>query len=478
MSNFSTKDALTDALCDFFYDDLTKTEDFSIFESIVAGDMDRLRADAFRKCLERFDCELCKNIPRNWKKHEHAKRKIITLLGVVTFKRTIFLDEYGRHRALLDELLGIPARSRLSPCAFIWIATKASELSYRKTAFDFEKFTNTSISHITVMNVVHKEGELLKKSGAEFMRDSKQKISQDTLFLESDGLWVHTQTEKHRSKALPRFLYEQARKTVSFELKIAALYAGKKEVSPGRFVRGGLCLTCLDDTTDNFWERVWKMLCENYDQDDLYHLNVGADGASWCGSERIENKVSAKCKVEFTLDLFHIMQKLVKAFPDEESSEQQLAINLLMRGRAHELVSMCKHTLDKMPSNKTKRKVKDLYVYLNSHINSIRKPTHTMGTMEGTNAHVGAARLKGHGRSWSRRGAEAMCLIRCALLTGRKLIAPSASSWFSKKELEAKEKAMPRSATDIPKTTGSGYELPHFAAPLPKRVNIALKCNG
>ena len=83
--------------------------------------------------------------------------------------------------------------------------------------------------------------------------------------------------------------------------------------------------------------------------------------------------------------------------------------------------------------------------------------------------------MEGRGQDVERK---AMCLIRCALLTARLLISPSASSWFSKKELEAKEKAMPKSATDIPKTTGSGYEPPHFAAPLPKRVNIALKCNG
>ena len=42
-------------------------------------------------------------------------------------------------------------------------------------------------------------------------------------------------------------------------------------------------------------------------------------------------------------------------------------------------------------------------------------PKESMGIMEGTSAHVGAAKMKGRGMSWSRKGAEAMCLVRCAL---------------------------------------------------------------
>ena len=57
-----------------------------------------------------------------------------------------------------------------------------------------------------------------------------------------------------------------------------------------------------------------------------------------------------------------------------------------------------------------------------------------MGTVEGTNAHVGAARMKGRGMSWSRKGAEAMCLVRCALAEGRRLVAPKFPAFYSKKE--------------------------------------------
>ena len=189
-----------------------------------------LAANVLRLCIERFDRDIKQNLPRGWSIHERAKRTLITLVGEVTYMRTIFLDEYGRRRALTDELLGIPPRSRMSACAFIWVARCASELSYRKCAREFFELSSASISHVTVHNIVLKEGQMLKQSGAEFIQNKAGRISQDQLFLETDGLWVHLQETTHRENALPRFLYEQARKTKSFELKIAALYAGKQRL--------------------------------------------------------------------------------------------------------------------------------------------------------------------------------------------------------------------------------------------------------
>lgn len=123
------------------------------------------------------------------------------------------------------------------------------------------------------------------------------RISQPTLFLEVDGLWVHLQSPEHRDEALPRFLYEQARKAASFELKLAALYAGKKEVAPGRYERGGLRLTCADLPSQGFWDEVWAMLSAEYDPDDVGTLWVGADGGKWCGPGRIAEMAPEPCRV-------------------------------------------------------------------------------------------------------------------------------------------------------------------------------------
>ena len=464
---------VADAAADCLYAELAKTEDFQAFEALVAADMRTVAAGALRRCVERFDADLAANAPRGWTVHERASRTVITLVGAVTFERTVFLDEYGRRRTLADELLGIPPRSRLSACCFLWIASHAAEVSYRKAAADFEALTSARVSHVTVMNVVHREGALLRESGAEFACRGGR-LSQDALFVESDGLWVHLQEHEHREEALPRFLYEQARRTKSFELKMAAVYAGKAKVAPGRYRRDGLCLTCSDGDADAFWERAWRMLCENYDEDDVRRIAVGGDGADWCGPERIGEMAPAGCPVDFTLDFFHVMQKIARAFPDEGSAKREWAVHLAVRGKGGQLARMCGRIAAKSKPGRARDRVADLGSYAANHAAGIRPPKHELGTMEGTNAHVGAARLKGQGRSWSRRGAESVCLIRCALATGRPLVAPAASPWLTEAQLKAASSTMAERAKRMPDSSGRGWEPPHRAQPLGKTVAISL----
>lgn len=473
MSDSTIMERVAGAAADCLYAELLRTEDFRAFEQIVAADMRSAAAMVLRKCIERFDSELCGSMPRGWSVHERAERTLVTLVGAVTFERTIFLDECGRRRALADELLGIPPRMRLSPCAFLWIASHAAELSYRKTAAEFAALTSAAVSHVTVMNVVRREGRLLKESGGEFARDGA-KVSQDVLFVESDGLWVHLQESGHREKALPRFLYEQARKTKSFELKIAAVYAGKAKVAPGRWERGGLCLTCLDGGADAFWERAWRMLVENYEEGDVERIAVGGDGAEWCGPERIEARAAAGCAVDYTLDFFHVMEKIARAFPDAGSPEREWAVHLAVRGKGKQLARMCGRIAAGMKPGSARDKAAGLAAYVANHADGVRPPKRELGTMEGTNAHVGAARLKGQGRSWSRAGAEAMCLVRCAIMTGRALVAPPARPWFTERELEAAAASLPKSAARVPEASGKGREYPHAAGSLAKNVAISL----
>jgi hypothetical protein len=83
----------------------------------------------------------------------------------------------------------------------------------------------------------------------------------------------------------------------------------------------------------------------------------------------------------------------------------------------------------------------------------------TLGTMEGTNAKVYAARLKVWGCAWSRRGALAMMRIRATLASGRRLIAPGYDANLKAGEL-ARIEAWRQRGVSIPASTGKGYEPP------------------
>ena len=470
--NLTTRAGVVAALCAHYMPELMKVEDFEAFESLVASDGKSLLAGMMSACLSEFDGSLRASMPRGWSAHHRAKRKLATLVGPVEFERTVFVDEFGRRRALLDELLSIPPRSRLSPGAFLWLVRRAAEESYRKTAAAFCEETGCRVSHVAVMGCVRRAAELLRRRE----RPASGRISQGTLFLEVDGLWVNLQSPGYRGHALPRFLYEQARKAASFELKLAALYAGKKEVAPGRYERGGLRLTCADLPPQGFWDEVWAMLSAEYDPDDVGTLWVGADGGKRCGPGRISEMVPESCLVRGSLDPFHVMQEVCRAFP--EGPRREWASGLARRGRPLQLARMCERVLPKIKDAKRRDKVRDLRKYMLNNAGSVVFPKETMGTMEGTNAHVGAARMKGRGMSWSRKGAEAMCLVRCALAEGRPLVAPKFPAFFTRKEIAAAARGLPRSASLVPESSGSGWMPPHQASTWAMRSNACFRARS
>ena len=321
----------------------------------------------------------------------------------------------------------------------------------------------TRVDAVAAMGCVRRVAELLRRREP----PASGRISQPTLFLEVDGLWVRLQSPEHRDEALSRFLCDQARKAASFELKLAALYAGKKEVAPGRYEMGGLRLTCADLLPRGFRDEVWAMLAAEYDPADVGTPWVGADGGKWCGTGRIAGMAPEPCRVRGSLDPFHVMQRVCGAFPEGPR-----------RGRPLQLARMCGRVLPKIEDAKRRDRVRDLRGYMPNNADCVVYPRESMGTMEGTNAHVGAAGMKGRGMSWSRKGAEAMCLVRCAIAEGRPLVAPKFPALCSKREERAAEKFLAKSLSRGPESCGSGWAPPHQASTWAMRSSACFRARS
>lgn len=356
LMNPTTGAALEEAACAHFLPYLTSTEDFDSFETSVAGGMRSFAAKCVARSVEAFDASLREHVPRGWALHEVAERTIVTMVGEVTYRRSVYLDRCGRRRTWADELLGIPKRSRLSACAFLWVVRHAAELSYRKTADEFERETGARISHVAVMNCVREEGRLLKSAPP-----AGGGISSEAAFVEVDGLWIHLQGHAHRGEALPRQLYEQARRTQSFELKMACCYCGKREVSPGRLERGNLSVTVADEEPDAFWERVAVQLGADYELSDVRELWVGHDGAAWCSADRVAASVPEGVAVAGSLDPFHVLKYVDRAFPEGKSRDW--ATSLAYRGKGKRLSEMASRIAACMPPGKRRDKVERLASY-------------------------------------------------------------------------------------------------------------------
>ena len=70
---------------------------------------------------------------------------------------------------------------------------------------------------------MQKEAELIEQFGY----INNEKISQGSICVEADGIFVAMQSPKRRKEVIDRYKYEHERKKKSFEIKCGCIYAGK-----------------------------------------------------------------------------------------------------------------------------------------------------------------------------------------------------------------------------------------------------------
>lgn len=290
MRDHTMAQAAAAALADCFLPDLEATEDLDSFEASLAAGSRALAASALSACIERFDRSLRSQAPPGWRAHEVAPRTLVTLVGEVSYRRTVYLDEHGCRRAWADELLGVRPRARLSAGAFLWLARRSAEVSFRKAAADFEAMSGARVSHVTAMRCAREEGALLLAAAPE-----GPGLSCEGVRVEVDGLWVALQRAAHREEALPRFLYEQSRERSSMELKVASAYAAKLDAGRGRRRRAALAVVASAEPPEEFFERVRAQMAASFELDDVRRVHYGADGGAWCGPERLRGCFPPTC---------------------------------------------------------------------------------------------------------------------------------------------------------------------------------------
>lgn len=437
------------ALADLFAPMLAATEDLDSFEGALSSGIRTLAASAMAASMERFDRSLRRQVPPGWRPHEVAPRTLVTLVGEVTYRRTVYVDAHGCRRAWADELLGIRPRARLSACAFLWLARRSAEVSYRKAAAQFEAMSGARVSHVTAMRCAREEGRLLLAAEPEGPR-----LSCEGVRVEVDGLWVALQASSHRDAALPRFLYEQARRRSSAELKVASAYAAKAPAGNGRKRRVALSLVASAEEPGTFFARVAAQMAASFDLDDVRRVHYGADGGAWCGPERLASLLPPHARILFRLDPFHVMQAICRAFP--EGRAREWARHLALKGKGAALSRMAERVAARVAGPRRER-LRCLASYARRFASAIGTRAAPMGTAESTNALI-AARMKGRGMAWSREGAEAMCALRCAVCSGRALIAPAKGAWLTERERAARGCSW--SAACVPYASGSGWEGP------------------
>jgi hypothetical protein len=464
--NLSTQSAKLDIskrLADFWLPHLLASEDLFTHLEYVDTSMKELRSEALRRELETFDALLAKEVPKDWRFKEYRKRTIITLAGEITYLRRIYTEKSGICHALLDEVLGIRTRFKLAPDAFLWIAHKAADISFRKTARAFYERTGAKISHWMVMNVVHEEGRLILEEihelafGKTSEHQKELKISQDVLFVEFDGVHISLQKSKHEPKKKRR-IYEKGRKKHSVELKTSVIYAGKDSL--GR--RAGVVHFATDESAKDFWPLLNAQIASVYDVRDIERLYTSADAAGWCSHNGVDVGLAQKDHSHH-LCRYHLNREIKRAFGFDKPKVASHFIRLAYDQRTKRLMRDLQKVINQTKDEKNKVRYLNLQSFLLSNIDLIKAgPGPSMGTMEGSIAHVYAARMKVWPGGWSRRGAEAMAAIRARIASKKPLIAPKINNALYndsqiRRRLRFEEKQLVQKY-EVPHSVGAGYE--------------------
>jgi hypothetical protein len=463
-NELSTQREVASRLAKMWLPNLVECMDWAKHLEYIDASSKRLKAEALRRELLAFDDLLAQDIPVGWRLKEYRRRTVITLAGKITYLRRIYIEECGISHALLDEALGIRTRKRLAPDAFVWLVKTAAEMSFRKTARMFFELTGAKVSRWLVWECVQEEGRLILEDIYEQQKhfdkqeidsSSAQKISQDTLFLEYDGIHIHEQ-KASRSPLKRRRIYEHNRHRRSFELKGAVVYAGKD--SKGR--RVGLTHFISNAAPVYFWPLLSSHIASVYEPQDIDCIYVSSDGAGWCKNADIA-AYFPHAQIHHQLDIHHVNTEIIKAAKD--STEAALMLDLTYSHRTDCLLE----EIDAKSLN-VDRVQQDRYFALRSYLANNKElidcPRKSMGSMEGTWAHVIAARMKAWGGGWSRHGGFAMALVRSRIASKLPLVVFKPDNVLLSEEQHKRrldhERAKRTFNFTVPEKAGHGYEPP------------------
>ncbi|MGC7847852.1 ISLre2 family transposase [Desulforudis sp. 1088] len=288
-------------------------------------------SEHLRQLLELLDEEICRHRDKDrYKVLETVSREVETLVGPVRFRRRCYLDvQTGERVYLLDEVLQLPKRSRISPGLIMALALLGTQCpSYRMAEDNIrEVFGERICSHETVRQVILQVGRKLQVEQAQQRESPQGKLKVPVLLLEVDGLWTSLQREKDPSK----------------EIRILVSHEGWERRHPCSneyMLRNKLHFT-WDGRTEEFWEEASRYLVARYDLENTLVV-INGDRASW-----IRKGVQWFPRAIYQVDRFHLqrdIRSLLKGQPERqkiakeafEASDEGLFLATLAEAAAQE----------------------------------------------------------------------------------------------------------------------------------------------
>jgi len=373
----------------------------------------RLMADVLCRslglALERFDDELFESKAISGKVKSREKRCVVSLCGEITFRRRRYQSEDGSYLPL-DEILALSPRSRLSPAATFELSSLALDLSYQKTAATFERMSGVRISRPSVGEAIVATAHAL---GVEDSTGRKKALKE--LMCEADGVWVALQHTKASRLAAARQGISLPRKA---EISLAVDYEGKQTDRWGKVKRISPHYHISLDGKEVLWERVESSLEARFETTSIVRTLFATDGEAGY----VAGKDSLPGKVIHLYDRYHVF-KTVRDLSGPDISPEIIAL-LSARHLDGALLHLSGYR-DVFRQDGDFRSVKNIQKLMKFLVKWEREIlaglVYSLGTCEGSNAHVIAARCKRLGRSWGKRRLSAISVLLAHTYSGGEL---------------------------------------------------------
>ena len=369
--------------------------------------------------LSKADRELEESRDKKGLRHKGRRRTTIkTLMGEVLVRRALYKrikdDGSVEHIYLLDEALGLDTIGLISPNLVEKILEHSCEMSYREVSAAVSDFTNQTISHQGVWDIVQCAGKKQKEAEKQLVNSFKNneltgEKEVSVLFEEADGLWLGMQGKSRKGSS-------KGKK----ELKVGVVYEGWEKRYPSSKEYKTVNKTALAGymKSDEFKELRDAVVAKKYNTDEIVYRVLNGDGASWIRhGHDLETDI-------FQLDPYHLSKAIVKNIYDKQARRH--IMRWLKKGRfekVFEKIEKLKYECG--GEEKEVKKLTTLENYIRNNIDGVivykdrenislpEAPVgmeyRNLGTME-RNIDIFAKRMKG-AKSWSEKGADNLSKI-------------------------------------------------------------------
>ncbi len=373
-------------------------------EETIQGIAIETGQEALGMGIKELDDRIAEKLPKGWQNVGTEERWLVSSIGVVRYKRRIYLDEKRKRRKPVDELLGIEKYGRMSGRVQEMGASLACLGTYRLAANQLSWLIKTPVSHSAVQRMAWITGNRIA-DGEEAERErvfehgeeiEAGRIKAPVLYGESDGVWVHLQREKRKSA----------------EVRVAIMSTGRKQIGKDRFrFENKRCITAIGLNSEMWQEQIVRESHLYYDLRETKMLISGGDGNQWVrhSFDRME------IPQEFILDRFHLRRAARRTFHDKAEAKQ-IVTQICEKGFS----SVSKELRQRIEQSegRERQKLEDFYCYIHNNQDGLLDLEHRgvdlpayLGGIEGNVDKLVVHRMKGRGCSWRLRGLRAMLAL-------------------------------------------------------------------